>query len=234
MIASEKDCRIKEDGSIVNENNRISDDEGYESDESCEGYDNNDDSSDGESDTDFVDFVNIVDDPNAKKGFDPMDISLLAKSITANPKFREWKMDEPFRRGTVLSTESIDLVMRTKKCPPFRKSEACVNGNCLDLLGSVSAARESVISLRSSFFQPKGTVSFRKGTLINKLREHIITDEDNRPHIQYMVQGSSKQVKVCKGFYRMASGVPKKMFDAIVSCVECTTTNHRIVDCCNK
>ena len=233
MIASEANCHIEGNGSFLNKNNHISDNEGSESEDI--GYYDSDNSSGGESDTDFVDFVNIVDDPNAKKGFDPTDISLLANSITANPKFREWKMDEPYRRGNILSIESIDLVMRTQKCPPFRKSAACINGNCcLDKLGFVSTARECLISLRKSLFQPGSSVTFRKGTLINKLSEHLVADENDLPHIQYMVQGSSEKIQVCKGFYKMASGVTTKMFDEVVSCVECTTTNHRIVDCCNK
>ena len=60
MIASEANCHIEGNGSFLNKNNHISDNEGSETEDI--GYYDSDDSIGGESDTDFVDFVNIVDD----------------------------------------------------------------------------------------------------------------------------------------------------------------------------
>ena len=188
-----------------------------------------DESSDGESDTDFVDFVNIIEDPSSRKGFDPM-----AVRPKSNIESRNWKLDETNRRELVLSEESIDAVMRTQKCPPIRKSASCKHGNCLDKLGFVSISRACVIKLRSEFYPKEGNVTARRGTLLNKLKENLIIGDDKLPHIQYQIQCTQSKIEVCKGFYRMASGIPIKMFDECVSCVEGTTKNHRIVNCCNK
>ena len=222
--------------SICSENDNDAvpcDDNDNDSKESNDDDGGTDYSSAGESDTDFVDFYNVVEDTFQSKQVKEIDSAPSAVNIASA---RKWKMSEPYRRENVFSNESIGAVMRSTKCPAFRKSAACRNGNCLNTLGNVGAAISCVTNLRKKYYPKNGCAEDRKAALIVNLSEDLVGDEDNENerHIRYMIPGPLGKQEVCKGFYKMACAIPVKMFDEVVSAVEGTTNNHRIIESCNK
>lgn len=118
-------------------------------------------------------------------------------------KKRNYKRNsDEFLCNVKTSDENILLVMLSG-CPPTRKSYKCPHQClCKNQLGNVGSAVSKVTNLRRLYYPKHGTTKQRSVKLFQELEKMVRRSTDGTEFIEFVIDG----IKVCKGFYRIASG----------------------------
>jgi hypothetical protein len=130
------------------------------------------------------------------------------------------RCNEENYRLMYLSRDSIEEAT-SFVCESMRNSLRCPNnGLCLNQFTRTQGP-VVIKELRSRFWKEGGSPSYRKDRLREVLSSFLVLDSHQQRNLHYQINGTA----VCKSFFKSASGIPTKMFDAAVAFVTESQTN---------
>ena len=104
--------------------------------------------------------------------------------------------------NALLSNESINKFLLSEKCGGGRKTSPCPHdGRCVEQLGNINEARETIKNLREKFWNDtgaRGIVDRRRLKLLEDLESFKVMDKHSgKITLQYKISG----IFVCKKFF---------------------------------
>jgi hypothetical protein len=143
----------------------------------------------------------------------------MACRIMPNAAVPNSKLNEADKVGLVLSATHIGNACNYT-CQDVRNSDRCINEKlCRDLF-TRSESERAIKQLREHIWttgphRHPGSVTSRKSKLLDSLESQIVLQDDGQKKLLFRVNGK----EVCKSFYKMAIGIPTKMFNASIAFV---------------
>jgi hypothetical protein len=143
----------------------------------------------------------------------------MAFRIMPNAPVPNTKLNEADKVRLVLSATHIGNAC-TYTCQDVRNSDKCSNEKlCRDLFSRTESER-AIKQLREQIWttgphKHPGSVTSRKSKLLVALKSQIVHQDDGEKKLMFRINGKD----VCKSFYKIAIGIPTKMFNASIAFV---------------